>query len=190
MVRDYSAFLPNAAPARRAPTALEALGWGPAFASQIDLEALTETPPVRVVAVHRNGLQVAGDGINTTIPPGPEPHLKIQVRPVANCVRCDRELTTAFPALVGFSRFDFSDVTRTTCFASHTFGPSHCFESSHALRFSLEMMIDPAWWQSEQTTSIELLSQQVICRICQGRHRPNGNSAMDTKSPHCLVFYA
>jgi ribosome biogenesis GTPase len=72
MVRDYSAFLPGGTPARREPTALERLGWGPAFASQIDADALTATPPVRVVAVHRSGLQVAGDGIDETIPPGPE----------------------------------------------------------------------------------------------------------------------
>ncbi len=73
MVRDYSALFPGgAAPARREPTALEQLGWGPFFAQQIDAEALTETPPVRVVAVHRSGLQVAGDGIDETIPPGPE----------------------------------------------------------------------------------------------------------------------
>jgi ribosome biogenesis GTPase len=72
MVRDYSAFLPGAAPARRAPTALDRLGWGPAFAAQIDAGALTGTPPVRVVAVHRSGLQLAGEGILETIPPGPE----------------------------------------------------------------------------------------------------------------------
>lgn len=72
MVRDYSAFLPGAAPARREPTALERLGWSPAFARQIDADALTATPPVRVVAVHRSGLQVAGDGIDETIPPGPD----------------------------------------------------------------------------------------------------------------------
>lgn len=72
MVRDYSAFLPGAASAPRTPTALERLGWGPAFASQIDADALTATPPVRVVAVHRSGLQVAGDGIDAMIPPGPE----------------------------------------------------------------------------------------------------------------------
>jgi ribosome biogenesis GTPase len=72
MVRDYSAFLPGGTPARREPTALERLGWGPAFASQIDAGALTATPPVRVVAVHRSGLQVAGDGIDETIPPGPD----------------------------------------------------------------------------------------------------------------------
>jgi ribosome biogenesis GTPase len=72
MVRDYSAFLPGGTPAPPAPTALEKLGWGPVFARQIDADALTATPPVRVVAVHRSGLQVAGDGIDETIPPGPE----------------------------------------------------------------------------------------------------------------------
>jgi ribosome biogenesis GTPase len=72
MVRDYSAFLPGATAPGRERSALEQLGWGPVFARQIDVEALTETPPVRVVAVHRSGLQVAGDGINRTIPPGPE----------------------------------------------------------------------------------------------------------------------
>jgi ribosome biogenesis GTPase len=72
MVRDYSAFLPGGTPARHEPTPLERLGWGPAFARQIDADALTATPPVRVVAVHRSGLQVAGDGIDETIPPGPD----------------------------------------------------------------------------------------------------------------------
>jgi ribosome biogenesis GTPase len=72
MVRDYSAFLPGAGIARREPTALERLGWGPVFARQIDAGALSDTPPVRVTAVHRSGLQVAGDGIDETIPPGPE----------------------------------------------------------------------------------------------------------------------
>lgn len=73
MVRDYSALFPGSLPpARRDPTALERLGWVPFFAQQIDAEALTETPPVRVVAVHRSGLQVAGDGTDEMIPPGPE----------------------------------------------------------------------------------------------------------------------
>lgn len=40
MVHDYSAFLPGGTPQRREPTALERLGWGPAFASQIDVNAL------------------------------------------------------------------------------------------------------------------------------------------------------
>ena len=75
MVRDYSAFLPGAAttpPSRREVAALDRLGWGPFFARQIDAEALTRTPPVRVTAVHRSGLQVKGDGIDETVPPGPE----------------------------------------------------------------------------------------------------------------------
>lgn len=42
---------------------------GPFFAQQIGVEALTETPPVRVVAVHRSGLHVLGDRIDETLPP-------------------------------------------------------------------------------------------------------------------------
>lgn len=75
MVRDYSGFLPDVAAARSArcePTKLETLGWNSYFAGQVDVDALTDTPPVRVVAVHRTGLQVAGDGIDETIPPGIE----------------------------------------------------------------------------------------------------------------------
>lgn len=72
MARDYSAFFSGGArtgEARRDPTTLETLGWGPFFAQQIDVEALTETPPARVVAVHRGGLHVVGDGIDQIIPP-------------------------------------------------------------------------------------------------------------------------
>jgi ribosome biogenesis GTPase len=75
MVRDYSTFLPGSAStprARREPATLERLGWSPFFARQIDAEALTRTPPVRVTAVHRSGLQVTGDGVDETIPPGPK----------------------------------------------------------------------------------------------------------------------
>ncbi|WP_366656768.1 ribosome small subunit-dependent GTPase A [Fodinicurvata sp. EGI_FJ10296] len=71
MVRDYTSFLPGSGttrPARRALTTLETLGWGAFFAQQIGVEALAETPPVRVVAVHRSVLDVAGDGIDETIP--------------------------------------------------------------------------------------------------------------------------
>jgi ribosome biogenesis GTPase / thiamine phosphate phosphatase len=73
MARDYTAFRPSRTrrtAAERGPTTLEALGWEPFFAQQIDVEALTRTPPVRVVAVHRGGLDVVGDGIDETIPPG------------------------------------------------------------------------------------------------------------------------
>ena len=72
MVGDDAAHLhcnANAASASRNPATLEALGWGPFFAQQTSAEALSDTPPVRVVAVHRSGLQVVGDGIDQTIPP-------------------------------------------------------------------------------------------------------------------------
>ncbi len=69
MAVDDSAFRPGSAKAGEAPTPLETLGWGPFFAQQIDVEALTETPPVRVVAVHRGGLHVVGDGIDDLLPP-------------------------------------------------------------------------------------------------------------------------
>ncbi|MBS0125261.1 ribosome small subunit-dependent GTPase A [Thetidibacter halocola] len=70
MVRDYSAFLPAAAPLQKERSALDRLGWDPFFAQQIDVDALAETPPVRVVAVHRSGLHVVGEGIDETVPPG------------------------------------------------------------------------------------------------------------------------
>ncbi len=72
MVRDYSAFRrggARAAAAERVPTTLETLGWSPVFAQQLDVEALSATPPVRVVAVHRGGLHVTGDGIDATLAP-------------------------------------------------------------------------------------------------------------------------
>lgn len=74
MTRDYSQFLPSAAPdaAPRRLTLLETLGWQPYFAQQIELEDLVKTPPVRVTEVHRNGLRVVGDGVDTTLPPGPD----------------------------------------------------------------------------------------------------------------------
>lgn len=75
MTRDYSKFLPPAGLSplpRRIPTPLELLGWKPFFSQQTDIDTLATTPPVRVTEVHRSGLRVLGDGIDTTIPPGPE----------------------------------------------------------------------------------------------------------------------
>ncbi|MEP3048435.1 MAG: ribosome small subunit-dependent GTPase A [Roseibium sp.] len=75
MARDYSQFLPSAHSAdkaNRARSHLQSLGWQPFFAQQTSIDAMTITPPVRVVEVHRNGLHVLGDQIDTTIPPGPE----------------------------------------------------------------------------------------------------------------------
>ncbi len=75
MTRDYSKFLQPAetgATAKRKLSTLEMLGWQPFFAQQISIDEMTETPPVRVVEVHRNGLHAVGDGIDTVIPPGPD----------------------------------------------------------------------------------------------------------------------
>ena len=59
----------NVGAASRNLATLEALGWGPFFAQQTSAEALSDTPPVRVVAVHRSGLQVIGAGIDEVTPP-------------------------------------------------------------------------------------------------------------------------
>ena len=72
MIHKDPATQPAGGPKRRELSALERLGWSAAFAQQVDVDALTVTPPVRVVAVHRSGLQIAGDGIDETIPPGPD----------------------------------------------------------------------------------------------------------------------
>lgn len=72
MTRDYSKFLPQASRRGRPEhhaTPLEHLGWQPFFAQQTGADELVQTPPVRVIEVHRNGLRIAGDGIDETIPP-------------------------------------------------------------------------------------------------------------------------
>lgn len=72
MKRDYSQFLSDKSRGLSAPPPLAMLGWQAFFAQQTDSDELTETPPVRVVEVHRTGLHVLGDGIDTLVPPGPE----------------------------------------------------------------------------------------------------------------------
>ncbi|MDV7142033.1 ribosome small subunit-dependent GTPase A [Tropicimonas sp. TH_r6] len=72
MTRDFSQFFSSAATpdsARRDRPLIEKLGWQPFFAQQTNADALTQTPPVRVVEVHRNGLHVIGDGIDALVPP-------------------------------------------------------------------------------------------------------------------------
>ncbi len=49
---------------------MEQLGWQPFFSQQASVNDFPELSPVRVVQVHRNGLQVVGDGVDATIPPG------------------------------------------------------------------------------------------------------------------------
>lgn len=73
MVKDYSSLFPRslATPTgKHEPTVLEALGWGPHFAQQVDADELTNVPPARVVAIHRTGLHVIGEGIDEVIAPG------------------------------------------------------------------------------------------------------------------------
>ena len=71
MTRDFSKFLPSIAggDARPPQGPLQTLGWQPWFARQVSVEEFAATPPVRVVEVHRSGLRVSGDGIETSLPP-------------------------------------------------------------------------------------------------------------------------
>ena len=72
MNRDYKDFFPQRARdagSRTNLSPLQALGWQPFFAQQISVDELTTTPPVRVVEVHRNGLHVLGDSVDTVLPP-------------------------------------------------------------------------------------------------------------------------
>ncbi|MEP3431344.1 MAG: ribosome small subunit-dependent GTPase A [Roseibium sp.] len=72
MTRDYTAsLLPkrNGEKSERQLSPLETLGWQSFFAQQLSVEELAETPPVRVIEVHRSGLHVIGDTINETVPP-------------------------------------------------------------------------------------------------------------------------
>lgn len=75
MIRDYSQFFPPNTVARdkaRPISTLETYGWQPFFAQQISIDELTESPPVRVVEVHRNAMRVIGDNIDLSIPPRPD----------------------------------------------------------------------------------------------------------------------
>ncbi|GAB4538189.1 MAG: ribosome small subunit-dependent GTPase A [Parvularculaceae bacterium] len=57
------------APASTTPLNLADLGWGPFFQSQLDEEAPPAWTPVRVMAVHKNALDVAGPDFSGRIPP-------------------------------------------------------------------------------------------------------------------------
>lgn len=75
MTRDYSKFTLQSGskePAVHKPSPLAVLGWQPFFAQQTSVDDLAQTPPVRVIEVHRNGLHVLGDGIDQLVPPGPD----------------------------------------------------------------------------------------------------------------------
>jgi ribosome biogenesis GTPase len=75
MPRDYSQFLPASGfgkVPKREPSPLEKLGWKAFFSQQTSIADLADTPPARVVEVHRNGLRLLGDGLDIMIPPGPD----------------------------------------------------------------------------------------------------------------------
>ncbi len=69
MTRDYSQFLGTAAPNPAPRTRLTQLGWQGFFASQLDADALSTTPPVRVTEVHRSGLVCIGETLDVEVPP-------------------------------------------------------------------------------------------------------------------------
>ena len=72
MIRDYSQLFPGQAGIQKTgpkPDFLKNLGWQPYFSQQLDTDELVQTPPVRVVEVHRNALHVIGDGIDEMLPP-------------------------------------------------------------------------------------------------------------------------
>lgn len=47
---------------------IETLGWQPFFAQQTSIEEMVETPPVRIVEVHRNAVHIIGNDIDEMIP--------------------------------------------------------------------------------------------------------------------------
>ena len=72
MTKDYSKFTlggTSAASTPVAPSTLLQYGWQPYFAQQLSADALMQTPPVRIVEVHRSGLHVIGNKIDLMIPP-------------------------------------------------------------------------------------------------------------------------
>ncbi len=69
MTRDYSQFMPTAQAPQTDLSRLTALGWQAFFSQQLSIEELEQTPPVRVTQIHRNGLHVTGDTIETVLAP-------------------------------------------------------------------------------------------------------------------------
>jgi ribosome biogenesis GTPase len=68
MTRDYSQLFPGSTPTTP-PNPLRALGWQSFFASQLDADEMTKTPPVRVTEVHRSGLRARGAAGDVQLPP-------------------------------------------------------------------------------------------------------------------------
>jgi len=75
MKRNYQKFFPPGTQkggSNKHFSLLEKLGWQPHFAQQISSDELIETPPVRVVEVHRSGHHVLGSSVDEVIPPRPD----------------------------------------------------------------------------------------------------------------------
>lgn len=67
MVRDYSNLF-GAPPSPLQKSKIDTLGWQNFFAVQVDVDALTTTPPARVIEVNRSKVHVVGNDIDTMIP--------------------------------------------------------------------------------------------------------------------------
>lgn len=75
MTRDYSQFFSASAKTggfERSYSKIDKLGWQPFFAQQVGIDELAQTPPVRIVEVHRSALQVLGNDIDEIIPFRPD----------------------------------------------------------------------------------------------------------------------
>lgn len=70
MTRDYSQTFPLTSKGgiEQRRSTIDMLGWQPFFAQQISVEELEQTPPVRIVEVHRKTLHVIGDDVDEIIP--------------------------------------------------------------------------------------------------------------------------
>lgn len=71
MTKNYAKFLPFT-PSQRLFSELEILGWQTFFAQQTSLTDLRQTPPVRVMEVHRGKLVIQGENIHKQIPTLPD----------------------------------------------------------------------------------------------------------------------
>lgn len=75
MKRDYSKFFASSVKGEKSErqiSTIEALGWQPYFAQQIDVDEMVQMLAVRIVEVHRNALHVIGDDVDEVIPPLPD----------------------------------------------------------------------------------------------------------------------
>jgi ribosome biogenesis GTPase len=70
---------------------LARLGWSPFFVRQIDPEALDHTEPARVLATHRDALEVVGEGFAMRVPPLVAREDETEAATVGDFVLVDRQ---------------------------------------------------------------------------------------------------